>query len=275
MNGTKTKRLHASYQLDEVIKIMKSVFTTGLSRLIRVAKRIFFYGNRFYCPCCDGNFRAMQPYKGSFYIRGVLVDAYTKNAICPNCGSHMRYRFILEFLKKHTDIVTRKIKLLHVAPEKQMSDFFKKQKNIEYFAGDIDPSRYANAVELDMTNIHFPADSFDVIVCSHVLEHIQKDEQAIREMYRVTKTGGWAVVVVPIYDEDFEDTCLDYVGREKMYGIGDHKRLNSAARLRLKLNNAGFNVRVYSFDDIPGNYVDRTAKSLYVASDRYLFFCTK
>ena len=254
---------------------MNSVLKTTPLRIARIAKCIFFYGNRFYCLCCNGHFRMMRPYRGSFYVRGVLIDAYTKNAICPNCGSHMRYRFILTFLKNHTDIFQKKLKLLHIAPEKQISDFFKKQKNIEYLAGDIDPSRYTNAARIDITNIHFPDNSFDVILCSHVLEHVKGDEQAMQEMYRVTKVGGRVVVVVPIYDEAFEDASLDYAGREKMYGIGDHRRLNSVASFKSKLGSAGFNVHVYSFNDIPGNYVDRTTKSLYMTSDRYLFLCTK
>ena len=83
------------------------------------------------------------------------------------------------------------------------------------------------------------------------------------------------MIVVPLYDEAYEDTSLDYAGRERMYGIGLHVRLNSLESFKEKLSNAGFNVSVYSIDDITGNYIDRTAESLYIDSDRYLFYCKK
>lgn len=240
-----------------------------------ILKRFYFYGNRFFCPCCGGHFRKMRPYEGSFYIRGELINAYTKNALCPNCGSHMRYRFLLTFLKNNTNVLKERIKLLHFAPEIKTSEFLKRQKNIEYIAGDIDPSLYVDTMKIDITNINFPDNNFDAVIASHVLEHVKEDKKAISEIFRVTKAGGWAVLVVPIYKEPFEDVNLDYAGRERMYGIGGHVRLNSLEDFKLKLINAGFKVHIYSFDDIPGEYIDRTAVSLYTESDKRLFFCKK
>lgn len=242
---------------------------------IRAIKYVYFYGSRFFCPCCGGHFRKMSPYKGSFHIKGRLINADAKNAVCPVCGSHMRYRFLLTFLKNNTNIFKDKIRLLHFAPEKEITEFFRKQKNIEYVAADIDPTKYADTVKIDITDIGFPDNSFDAVIASHVLEHIKDDKKAIGEIYRVIRPGGWSVLVVPLYDEAFEDASLDYAGRERMYGIGLHVRLNSFESFKAKLEDAGFKVSAYSIDDILGNYVDRTSKSLYIESDRYLFYCRK
>ena len=89
------------------------------------------------------------------------------------------------------------------------------------------------------------------------------------------KANGWALIAIPIYGEiTFEDPELDCEGREKMYGIGDHMRMNGLD-FKLKLSDAGFSVDIYSFDDVPGNYIDKSVKSPHLETDKYLFFCKK
>jgi hypothetical protein len=83
------------------------------------------------------------------------------------------------------------------------------------------------------------------------------------------------LIAVPVYGEEtFEDPGLDYAGRERMYGVGDHMRLNGLD-FKDKLSAAGFTVVLYSIDDVPGPYFDRSAVSPHLESDRYLFFCKK
>jgi len=104
---------------------------------------------------------------------------------------------------------------------------------------------------------------------------VKDDLQAIKEIYRVVEPGGWALIVIPVYGErTFEDPSLDYAGREKIHGIASHMRMNGLD-FRLKLSEAGFHVNVFSLDDVPGSYFDKSVSSPHIDSDKYLFFCNK
>lgn len=257
-------------------KIKKNSLLWKLLRYCKqIIKRIFYFGNELYCPCCHGHFRKMKPFEAYFYISGTPVNQYTKNAICPICLTDVRHRFIITFLKKYTNILTARLRMLHFAPEYGVSPFFRKMKNIDYVSCDINPSNYPGSIKVDISHIQFPDNSFDCILASHVLEHIEDDEQAIREIYRVIKPGGWALVAIPIYGEKtVEDPSLDFNGREKMYGDGTHVRMNGVD-FKFKLSAAGFDVKMISLEDVPGNYFDRSVSSPHLDTDKYLFFCNK
>ena len=217
----------------------------------------------------------MKPYEMSYSVKGELIDCYTRNYICLNCGSPMRERFIFIFLTDYMNLLRPGIRLLHFSPEPRLSNFLKRQQHVEYVTCDINPSKYPGAIKVDITNIEFADETFDAVVCSHVLEHIENDRQAIRELHRIVKPNGWALIVVPIYGETtFEDPELDFNGRERMYGIGDHMRMNGLD-FALKLSDAGFSVSIHTIDDVPGAYFDRSAKSPHLEANKYLFFCKK
>ena len=105
---------------------LERALSTMLSRI-----SVFWYtGKQFSCPVCGGHFRRMKPYRGSYYIKGELINHYTKNAICPGCNSDIRQRFIFTFLMNNTNLLQSRTKLLHFAPEGGFSNFFKRQENI-------------------------------------------------------------------------------------------------------------------------------------------------
>jgi SAM-dependent methyltransferase len=228
-----------------------------------------------YCPLCRNGFDRMDPFTGSYYVRGVLVDHYTENAVCPSCGAKIRHRLMAQLLIHRTDILSSRKRVLHFAPEVQVAAFLKSLRNIAYTACDSDTARYPGVLRIDLPEIPLPDAGYDAIICSHVLEHIGDDTRALTEMFRVLTPGGWAVIAIPLYgDTTFEVNPLDFTGREKMYGVGSHQRMNGLDFTR-KLEGAGFAVTVHSFDTIPGNYVDRSVRSPHMESDKYLFYCTK
>jgi len=235
----------------------------------------FYRGSGFSCPACNGKFRKMMPFKGHYYVRGVLVDHYTPNARCPRCRSEIRHRFILTFLKGKSGFLAEKIRLLHFAPEAFLSAYLSRQPNIEHVKCDIDPANFPGAIRADITDIPFDAGSFDAVICIHVLEHIEDDSRAIREIYRILRPGGWALVAIPVYGETtYEIKGLSYGEREKAYGTGQHMRMNGLDFVS-RLSDAGFSVETVSFDDVPGDYIDRTVKTPHTESDRFLFWLTK
>jgi SAM-dependent methyltransferase len=135
------------------------------------------------------------------------------------------------------------LKMLHVAPEKVFEGLFRKQLGSGYLTADLRNPRAM--VSMDITDIQYPADTFDVIYCSHVLEHVQDDRKAMREFARVLAPSGWAILLVPIVcDQTFEDPSVtDPRERARLFGQEDHVRkygLDFADRLR----DSGFQVDV-------------------------------
>jgi SAM-dependent methyltransferase len=234
-----------------------------------------FLGSTFSCPICQGTFHRMKPLDGIWNIRGVPTDHHTENAICPRCHSVPRQRFVVEYLRQKTDLLTRRQRVLHFAPEISIYNLLR-HTDVDYVAVDIDFSRFAGPlVYADATDIPFPTASFHAIICIHVLEHIVEDKKAMVEFFRVLKPGGHAIIAVPTYgDKTFEDSALDYAGRELQYGTGEHVRMNGLD-FADRLGSIGFAVQVVSMADVGGNWVDRTAKSPHLDSDQYIFCCTK
>ncbi len=210
--------------------------------IIKVAKSIrsFFYlGSRFYCPLCNGNYRKFLP-------AGIGVRP---NARCPGCNSLERHRlfWIAYQQMKDSGKICNGGKMLHVAPEPMLSDRF--QSEFEYISGDLDGNRAMTS--LDITDIGFPNDSFDAIVCHHVLEHVPNDRVAIEELYRVLKLGGWGSISVPMFGpttvEDYSIT--DPKIRQKLFGQKDHVRQYGLDFLE-RLKEIGFTLTILRKPDI-------------------------
>lgn len=217
----------------------------------------------------------MLTLRGACSISGELVDLTTTNADCPRCHSGIRQRFAFEVLRQRTLLKTAPMRVVHFAPDPGIYAALRRRRNIDYIAADLNPARFAKATKLDITAINLLPESVDGIICIHVLEHIADDRQAISELFRILRPGGWALIAVPTYGmTTYEDPELDYLGRERMYGAGDHMRLNGLD-FAYKLRNAGFAVETIALTDIPGNFVDLTLATPHIDSDRYIFLCRR
>ena len=148
-----------------------------------------------------------------------------ENALCPNCLSLERHRLMWLFLQKETDFFEAPQKVLHVAPELCFLDRFKKLKTLKYITGDIE-SPLAE-VKMDIHQIPFPDNSFDVVFCNHVLEHVADDLKACAEINRVLKPNGWGIIQSPVYGQEItleDNSITDPKEREKVFGQSDHVR---------------------------------------------------
>ena len=148
---------------------------------------LLYKGNNVECPVCNSRFRKFLPY-GHNIIR--------ENILCPRCLSLERHRLMWLFLNNKTDFFTARHKVLHVAPEQCFYSRFKKLKNLNYVTADLE-SPIAD-VRLDIQNMPFTDGEFDVVICNHVLEHVEDDNKAMSEILRVLKTGGFAIMHVPM-----------------------------------------------------------------------------
>jgi SAM-dependent methyltransferase len=205
---------------------------------IRAPLSLLYRGNRVECPCCGGTFRKFMP-----TIKPVGPNR--SNERCPSCGARDRNRHLWLYLVNKTNLLADPLRVLHFAPERVLEKKLKPLPNLDYVSTDLERQRAD--VKADITDLPFPDDSFDVILCSHVLEHVVEDRKGMRELYRVLKPGGWALVLVPIdsrRDETFEDpTILAPRDRERAFGQADHVRIYGGD-FKARLEEAGFTVRV-------------------------------
>jgi SAM-dependent methyltransferase len=228
-------------------------------------KLLIFSGNTVYCPCCGKGFITFLPFN------------YRHGAECPNCLSLERHRLMSIFFSKNAAFQDSSKKVLHIGPEKCLHDLLKKRFKSNYVPGDKFEEGYTgygtDTVNLDVTDLKFPDNSFDIILCNHVLEHVQEDRKAMREMYRVLKPGGFAILQVDI-DYRFEITnedpsITDPKEREKHYGQFDHVRVYGRDYKNRLEEAAGFKVEIdqlsHSFD-----YKELFRNGLYPGEDIYV-----
>ena len=200
---------------------------------------ITFYlkGNLFTDPIDGKSFRKMLPYG---------YGKQRENALSPSTLSLERHRLMWLFLRDETDFFTstKKLKTLHIAPEQCFLSIFKKQQNLEYITSDLE-SPIAD-VKADICNLPFEDNSFDVIFCNHVLEHIPNDKKAMQELFRVLKKGGFGIFQIPqdiSREKTFEDnSIINQKDRAKIFGQYDHVRIYGKDYFD-KLRSVGFFVQ--------------------------------
>jgi SAM-dependent methyltransferase len=210
-------------------------------------KKIRFWGLTNYCTCCNSKVRFFLPFG----------NPVRKNACCPICGSLERQRLMMLSIKQlKFDSST---KILHVAPETCIYNYLSRQRNIKYYPGDNFQPGYTykkNTQDIDLLNLPFDSNCFDLVICSHVLEHIPDDQKAINEILRVLKVNGKAFIQVPIDNNreiTFEDlTITDPSEREKLFGQYDHVR-QYGRDFKTKLAETGGDATIINSSDFPSN----------------------
>lgn len=138
-----------------------------------------------YCPVCESDFGHFLPFG---------LDR-RKSALCPGCGSLERHRFLWLYLTRTPGLLRSRRSVLHIAPEGCIRRRIEALPGIRYLAAD----RYQeNALPMDVTALPLPDRSVDLVICSHVLEHVGDDRAALRELARVLRPRGVAIIMVPL-----------------------------------------------------------------------------
>lgn len=224
----------------------------------------FYTGKEVQCPVCDHSYRKFLPY-------GRVSRA---NALCPSCLSLERHRLMYLYLKQRTDFFTANHKVLHVAPEACFIDRFEALANLDYVTADIE-SPLAK-VKMDIHDIPFPENTFDVVFCNHVMEHVANDIRAMSELHRVLKPGGWGIIQIPLFhplpDTTDEDTSItDPKERERRFGQDDHVRLYGKDYPE-RLQRGGFDVLA---DDFVGSLPTEVAHKYALPFDEPIYLVRK
>lgn len=172
------------------------------------------------CPICGSRYRRFMPY-------GYITSR--EDALCPHCLALERHRMIWLWLKESSDLFEGYPRLLHIAPEVSLMRHFKRhyRDNRNYITADLE-SPLAD-LHFDVQNIPLEDESVDVIICNHLLEHVEDDRRAMAELYRILKHGGWGIMLVPEERDratTFEDdTITDPEERTRLFGQYDHRRI--------------------------------------------------
>ena len=259
--------------MKQLIKLILNLIPRPL--LQRVAEWIvpvvglLYLGKGKQCPLCGCQRRKFLPY-------GYVTSR--ENALCPNCLSLERHRLLWLWLVRESDIGRGAMalpRLLHIAPEVALMRKFRKM-----YAST--PDRYVTAdLESPLADMHFDvqqipleAESFDAIICNHIMEHVEDDHKALRELYRIMRRGGWGVILSPVElerEKTFEDdTITDRAERTRIFGQYDHRRIygrDYAERLR----EAGF--EVYDIDY--KNELSKAEQELYALPADHLYIVCK
>lgn len=209
-----------------------------LSYVVRPFIAFYLKGNKYTDPIDNKSFRKFLPY-------GYQIQR--QNVLSPSTLSLERHRLLWLYLTNETDFFTSKKKVLHMAPEQCFLTRFRKL-NHDYKTADLD-SPIAD-VKADIINLPFNDNSFDVIFCNHVLEHVQDDTKAMKELFRVMKKGGMGIFQVPQdlnRNVTFEDNSItDPKKRAKIFGQYDHVRVYGRDYFD-KLRSIGFNVEEVNY----------------------------
>ena len=230
---------------------------------------LFYVGSGRECPLCGCRRRKFLPY-------GYVTQR--EDALCPNCLALERHRLLWLWLVRESDLGRGAMalpKLLHVAPEVALMRKFKKMYAREaerYVTADLE-SPLAD-LHFDIQQIPLEDNSFDVVICNHILEHVESDHRALSEIRRILRPGGWAVVMSPVdlgREKTFEDDSItDPAERTRLFGQYDHRRVYGRDYVE-RLAEVGFEV----YDENYRERLPEKEQQLYALPDEHIYIVRK
>lgn len=218
-----------------VLNLVPRPLLIRLSYVARPFLALSLRGDTYQDPIDGKTFKKFLPYG---------YENQRENVLSPSTLSLERHRLLWLYLKNETDFFKAPKKVLHFAPEQAFYKRFRAMKNLDYTTTDLN-SPLAD-VKADICDLPFEDDSYDVIFCNHVLEHIPDDTKAMQELYRILKPGGMAILQIPQdlqRAQTFEDNSItDRNERAAIFGQYDHVRIYGRDYFD-KLRTIGFKVR--------------------------------
>jgi SAM-dependent methyltransferase len=251
-------------------KLIPFQIGSALKKTKQSIQSLFLKGNQYECPFCKGKYRKFLPGGENhlfFKYNTIIGGGRRPNMLCPRCYSTDRDRLIYYYLTSNNLINANPYSLLHIAPEPSLKKFLKNLPNIKYTSGDKFEKGYngffydKETILLDLTSLPFMDNSFDILICNHVLEHIVDEKKAFSEIHRVLKPKGWAILQVPIAIElkqTLENSEDSDEKRTSLFGQHDHVRLYGLD-YSTRLTSLGFNVEEWS----PATHLEQKQISRY------------
>jgi len=232
---------------------------TLANRVQRRFERTFYkYGNSVECPYCG--------WTGWRFLSAGLQHA--PNRLCPKCGSLERYRMLPLVLAREVGD-SKQVRVLELAPKPCFTDYCRRQSRWKYVSSDL--SSPTAMVHGDLRQMPFATNSFDVIVCFHVMEHIHEDGPSFREIARMLTPDGIGVICVPLDGATTQEGAPESEW-ERLYGQSDHVRYYGMD-IEQRMKAASLTVRrIDTLSYFTAGELDRHALR---GDDRYLFIVSK
>lgn len=213
---------------------------------------------RCQCSCCG--------WRGTRFLNYIGYDETLSNYVCPRCGSHARHRGLAIFVRQSLRAQKAAPRVLHFAPERGIAASIAANPGVSYVT--LDKAAHKVSVRGDIGAIPFHADSFDLIICCHVLEHLADDAQALREIERALKPGAVALIMVPMRAGWDSAPTLEFGAPQPR--LSDHWRLygNDVPQ---RIEAAGLECRTAAFS----SFLSREQRELYQSGDDVIFLGSK
>jgi len=194
---------------------------------------LFFLGEKYCCNICKRGLRKFIP-------------VHDSDKLCPRCGSLARNRRLYEFLQN--GYLEKNKTVLDFSPSRNLWRVLKKNENIKYISTDF-AGEFLSDQHYDINNIDLPDQCIDLIICYHILEHIDDDGRAISELHRILKSDGTCIVQTPFKEGDIYEDPLIQGSEERLkhFGQTDHVRIYSVEGLKNRLSLSGFQVEIRAF----------------------------
>ncbi len=202
-------------------------------KLMRQLSYLFYKGNKYHCNTCEAKLSK-------------FVELNSNDLLCPRCGSLPRTRRLWKLV---APLLGSNVKILHFSPSRVLYRKFKSLQTIEYLSTDFENEFLADQ-KLDIRQTGLSDDSFDIVICFHVLEHIDEDIKAMAELFRILKPGGQCFIQTPFKTGDiYENPAITSPeDRLQHFGQADHVRIYSEDGLKLRLEDVGFQVDLMVFE---------------------------
>ncbi len=218
-----------------------------------------FRNGVLFCNFCGESYSQFAPRWPSdedreALVRNSVIAGYGENCYCPSCMSTARERLIKAVISD--DFALEGKQILHFSPEKKILDFILEKNDVT--TADLEPGFYSavhkQTIKQDLTSLQFQDSSFDIVIANHVMEHIPDDLQAMKEVYRVLKKNGTAIMQVPFSTSI--KTTIEQPGlkdprqQSALFGQKDHVRIYELEDYLSRLREVGFDVNYQSYDEL-------------------------
>lgn len=248
-----------------VRELIQSPRLASVKAAILMLRGLLFVGRRYECPCCDSSLRG---FVGRWGFLRATTDGY-----CPRCNAKARHRRIWHFLQQESSVVAVGRQILEIAPWPSLASALRGLRGVGYVGLDLQHTGPHVTLIGDAVAMPFRSGAFDLVLCVHVLEHIEDDRSAIGALFDVVKPGGWALVSVPLHFDrpTHEDPSItDPNERARVFGERSHVRAYGKD-LGDRLTTAGFQVDLDLAADVPVDVAERFG----LRNDENIFRCVK